>query len=145
MIRHGRTLVVVADGCEARCLEWKRDGALAEIPGWPLYHNEHDAPHVRDRPARVHESLGARRSAVVKRFPPREEEERRFLKRVAENLDGAVEKHAFEEIVIFAPPRALGHLRAELSETLRKRVRADRPVDLIDQTEAVIAEHLKSA
>ena len=96
-----------------------------------------------DRPGRVYQSTGARRSSV-EQFDRHAEAERLFLREVAARLDRAVLAGEVEDIVVVAPPRALGVLRAEFSHRVQAAVRGEIAKDLVgvpvDQILARITE-----
>jgi protein required for attachment to host cells len=144
MDNKARTWVLVADGGRVRCLEEKRRGAgLVELPAYAMTHDDADAPSDRDRPTRVHESLGQTRHSVEKALSPHEEEEHRFLLRVGARIGAASQRKLFDRLVIFAPPRALGWLRQALPEPTLRLVDGDRAIDVTGETADEIAARLK--
>lgn len=131
MIETGMTWVVVADGAQARLFEEPlRAGPLRERPEWALRQEHGDWPHARPHAATVHQRVASGRHAG-KEAKPSQEAERRFLARVAERLAAAAERHEFEGLVLIAPPRALGVLRAALSPALKARLEASEPHDRV--------------
>ena len=61
---------------------------------------------------------------------PHRHEERAFLHEVAAVLDEACDRGAFHNLIVVAPPKALGDLRAEFSDAVRERITAELPKDL---------------
>lgn len=115
------TLVVVADGRRARLLEQPRiDGPLHDRPEWLADVKEH---HDHAAPSHITHSGDARDRA-----------EKAFLTGLAKRLEGLAGKHHFDQIVLIAPPRALGHLREALSPNLAKKVVGSDPHERVDAT-----------
>jgi protein required for attachment to host cells len=75
---------------------------------------------VSDQRGATQSRPGGERSAFDRHTDPREVERVRFAREVAELL----EQEAPERIVIAAPPRFLGDLRAQLSERVHRAVLA---------------------
>jgi protein required for attachment to host cells len=73
---------------------------------------------------------------------PHEEEERRFLARASKAIAKAGEEGLFDQLVILAPPRALGTIRAELSYVTREKIAASDHVDVVRETVDQIRERL---
>ena len=115
------TLVVVADGRRARLLEQPRiDGPLHDRPEWLADVKEH---HDHAAPSHITHSGDARDRA-----------EKAFVTGLAKRLEGLAGKHHFDQIVLIAPPRALGHLREALSPNLAKKVVGSDPHERVDAT-----------
>ncbi len=94
-----------------------------------------------DRPGRVHQPFGTARSAVEEKDRHAAAEEA-FLGGLARRLDAAVSHHAVNDLVLVAPPRALGWLRQHLCADTLRAVRAELPRDLTHLTVGEIEEHL---
>lgn len=115
------TLVVVADGRRARLLEQLRiDGPLHDRPEWLADVKEH---HDHAAPSHITHSGDARDRA-----------EKAFLTGLAKRLEGLSAKHHFDQVILIAPPRALGHLREALSPGLIKKVVGSDPHERVDAT-----------
>ena len=115
------TLVVVADGRRARLLEQPRiDGPLHDRPEWLADVKEH---HDHAAPSHITHSGDAWDRA-----------EKAFLTGLAKRLEGLSAKHHFDQIILVAPPRALGHLRDALSPGLAKKVVGSDPHERVDAT-----------
>lgn len=142
---NGTTWVVVADGAHLRVFEERsRAAELRELADWTMRQESSDRPAATHHPATVHERAGSGRHAG-KEDNPAQEAESRFLARVAKRLQLAAERNEFHGLVLVAPPKALGILRAELGERLAGRVEASDPHDrIIDDAEAMRV-HLRHA
>lgn len=72
----------------------------------------------------------------------------RFAKDFAEILNKAVLKNAFDRLMLFAPPQAMGRLRDELRDDVRDKLVLEETSDLtnhpVEEIEQKIAEHFKT-
>ena len=75
-----------------------------------------------DRPGRTFDRRGAGRHAMELELDPKEREQLRFAKTIAEELEKGRLKHAFERLVLVAAPAFLGMLREDLGAPLRALV-----------------------
>lgn len=126
-----RTLVVVADGHRARLLEQPRiGGPLHDRPEWLAGLKEH---HAHTRGPVPHEG------------DPHDRAEHAFVKDLAQRLDAVVRDHAIDDLILIAPPRALGHLREELSKPLLGKVVGTDPHERVDATIMTLADVVHGA
>ena len=119
------TWVVVADCARARLFVHRGPGSgLAPL-------SDHDSiglgrVHGRDiagdRPGRTFDSAGAGRHALEPPTDPKTAEKRAFLHALAGEIDKGAACHAFDRLVLVAPPAALGGLRGALAKGSRRRV-----------------------
>jgi protein required for attachment to host cells len=138
----GSTLVVVADGAVARFLTRAREGArLVELADGAM-HNQ-PPPPMRDRPMRTQDRTGGRRHAIEARQNPRDAAEEDFLKQVAERALDQLASDKTARLVLCAPPRALGVLRAALTADARERLTLSWDKDITKETPAEIDARLK--
>lgn len=139
------TWFVVADGMRARILRRTDDRRLVPATDHDLYDA---AVHgfardlKSDAPGRVFDTGSGARHAVEPRHDPHEFEKERFGKYVASVINEAAARDAFEQLVLVAPPRALGVLRAALDERARGRILEEVPKDLTRAPLDRLAEHL---
>lgn len=135
--------VVVCDGAKEIILENIGDAAYPDLRTRTV--EEHADPRSRelgtDAPGRAFQSVGAMRSAVDE-IDWHDEEERRFLFRLADRLDKAVLSKAAKGLVIVAPPRALGALRKAYTKHIRDALIAEIDKDLVALPVSQIEEHL---
>ncbi|GGC96952.1 host attachment protein [Aquisalinus flavus] len=141
------TWVLVADGEKA--LFFRND----DIDSQPILNvirkEELDNPPTRDqaanRPGRFNDdgAGGAQRSAVQD-TDWHEFEKERFIGEIAERLNKAALKNAFDRLVVFAPPQALGELRDGFHKETRDRVVKEVSSDLtnhpVEKIEAKLSE-----
>jgi protein required for attachment to host cells len=127
------TWVVVADGAHARIYFNNGIGkGLAPVPGGTL-----DTPNLKgreivsDRPGRSFDSGGQGRHAMESDVDPQRHEETQFLRELAQLLEERAKSHAYDRLVLVAPPRALGALRQALAKNAQSRIVAEVDKDLV--------------
>lgn len=120
-MRDGPIYIVVADGAIARFLTRARPGVrLVESEDLRMHAPPADSP--RDRPVRVHDSLGAGRHGVESHQSPHEAAEADFLSSVLDRGVALMRANSHASLVLCAPPRALGLLRGKLPPDVRERL-----------------------
>ncbi len=138
MRMNGSTLILVADGRRARLYEEPRRGAdLIQRAAHDIADEDLYAP--QDRPPRTFESATPHRSAMEKR-DLHEAEEENFLRRVAGLVGEAM--GAFDHLVVIAPPRALGLLRAGLPEAAGAKIAHTLAKDVVSEDAVAIKRRL---
>lgn len=110
------TLVAVADGGTARFFTWpKASDHLAEQQD--LRMDISPAAPERGPSPRVQDSTGHHRHRVERRLSAHEENEERFLADVADRIVTVMmTKVSARSLILCAPPKALGVLRAALAK-----------------------------
>lgn len=125
-------LVVVGDGRKALFLRNRGSRAEPELAVESEY--SQDNPPTReigtDRPGRKHGSDGVSRSAIAE-TDQHQRGERQFAGRVADTLYQMGHANEFQTLVLVAPPKMLGDLRAQLHPEVAQRVIAEVPKDLV--------------
>jgi protein required for attachment to host cells len=126
------TWVVVADGARARLFANEGPGkGLTPIPNGDMAGDHQPARNINaDRPGRTFDSSGEARHAKEPSGDPHRNAKRDFAHLVAARLDDGNKQHAFDRLVLVAPPRALGDLRACLENGVRAKVSAELNKDL---------------
>ena len=143
MLQDGTAWMLVADGRRARVLVEQRRGADLEEPSdWAMEIGPDELYDPQDRPPRSFDRVGAGRHAMDGGRSLHEAEEEKFLKRVADRLGDAEKHNAFDHLIIAAPPRALGLLRAMLPPGAKSRIRADLSKDLLGESAVKLRERL---
>jgi protein required for attachment to host cells len=143
LVRRG-DWVVVCDGKKALVLENVGDTKILNLKAREV-HQQPD-PKTReqgtDKPGRSINSIDSRRSAM-EQTDWHDQEEERFLQRLASRLDAEVNAGNAKSVIMVAPPRALGVLRQAYSQNLRNVLRAEIDKDLVrmpvDQIEKYLA------
>jgi protein required for attachment to host cells len=124
-------LVLVSDGRRARFLRNKGTAAHPELVLETTL--DSDNPPTReqgtDRPGRSHAPDGRSRSAMEETDWHQQAEER-FAAQVANLLYHMEHAHKFDELVMVAPPKMLGDLRARLHREVADCVIAEVAKDL---------------
>lgn len=143
MLSSGSTWFLLADGRRARVLVEPRRGAALDAPAdLEMEISEDELYDAQDRPPRSFDRVGAGRHAMDKGRSLHEQEEEKFLKRVAARVGDAEKQRRFDHLVIAAPPRALGLLRNMLPASALRRIRAETPKDLLDEPRPQLRERL---
>jgi len=107
------TLVVAADGGTARFFTWPKpneyltehDDLRMEVP--PSKGERGPAPRVQD-------STGHHRHRIERRLTAHEANEKKFLADVACRIESLMVRFSATSLILCAPPKALGSLRAAL-------------------------------
>src|SRR5215831_8195536 len=103
--------VVVCDGKKALVLENAGDEKFLNLRTREVH--EHPDPKTHelgtDAPGRAFSPVGTERSAM-EQTDWHDQEEQRFLHKLAGHLDAAVNAHQAKALIMVAPPRALGVL-----------------------------------
>lgn len=125
-------LILVADGHRARLFEERvRGGSLTEVTDL-LGDLKHAGPRASSHAGRVHDRFGAG-SHTIESVKPKDKDEARFLESVASRLDGIMCEPG-HDLVLIAPPRALGRLKADLGAATLRRLKATEPRERTGQT-----------
>lgn len=140
---HPGQWVVVCDGTKALVLENVGDEMFPNLRTKEVYQQE--APLTReqgtDAPGRTFSSVGEARAAMDQ-TDWHAQDERRFLQKLADRLDAAVQAGEAKSLIIAAPPRALGALRQVYSRGLRGALAAEIDKDLVKMPVHEIEKHL---
>ncbi len=135
--------VVVCDGAKALVLENAGSRKTPNLKTREVY--EHDDPKTReigtDRPGRSVSSVGQGRSAI-EQADWHDQEEQRFLAKLAVRLDKAVLGGETPSLIVVAPPRAIGVLRREFTSHVRQAIRAEVEKDYVRMPVDEITRHL---
>lgn len=135
--------IVVCDGAKALVLE----NAGARMRPSLRTRDVFDQPGPKtselgtDKPGRSVSSVGSQRSAV-EQTDWHEQEEERFLKKLAGHLDKAILAGKTKSLIVVAPARALGVLRHTFTEHVRKAVEAEVEKNLVRMPVHEIERHL---
>ena len=144
MPRHRTTWIVMADGSRARIVKPR-----GEAPGFDIIIEVADEEArlptreiVSDKPGRMQESAYSGRHAEDPRSDAHQERKAQFLRSLAERLNRAAGAAQFDDLILFAPPRALGELRQALDGGARSRIKAEAAKDLTKLPLAELPQHL---
>jgi len=139
-----RTWILIADGARARVVVNDGPGSgIRELEGGEF--GQPDPPSREmgsDRPGRTFNSTGSVRHALAPRADPHRRSETQFAATLADYLDQAIRREAFDRLIIVAPPVCLGDLRAGLSEAVKGKVTAELNKDLTKVPNQDLVKHL---
>jgi protein required for attachment to host cells len=142
LVRRG-DWVVVCDGKKALVLENVGDTKVLNLKTREV-HEQPDAKTSEqgtDKPGRSVNSIDSRRSAM-EQTDWHDQEEERFLQRLASRLDAEIDAGNVKSVIVVAPPRALGVLRQAYSKNLRDVLRAEIDKDFVRMPVDEIEKHL---
>ena len=138
-----RALVLVGDG--RRALFLRNRGTPRHVELVVEREMEHEDARTRDlktdRPGRKPGSDGVSQSAIEE-VDRHQQAETRFAADVASALYQMENAHQFDELVVVAPPRMLGDLRAALHPEVEARVVAEVAKDLVSRPVPELAKLL---
>lgn len=124
--------IVVCDGNKALILENSGDKQYPDLRTREVFeqNNPKTSEQGTDRPGRSHSSAGPGRSAVGQ-TDWHDQAELKFLKQLAEKIHLAVHGGETKELVIVAPPRALGMIRENYTPAIKQALREEIDKDLV--------------
>lgn len=139
--------VLVADGAKARLLERVGpNGPLVPASAKCFSESEARIPTRdigADRPGRVHESADTTRHSMEPRVDWHRYAKGQFAGSVAGALDKAALKKKFDELVLVAPPQALGDLRSALGPHAKAMITGEIAKDLTNLPDHELGAHLE--
>jgi len=139
------TWILVADGARAHIVKNEGPGkGLAAVM-------DHDfaTSHVpsreygTDKPGRGFESADGARHGKEPRIDFHTYEKTRFAKMIADNLERAADRNAYDRLVLVAPPKTLGDLRKALGMEAGSRVSGELNKDLTHLDIHELSRHLE--
>jgi len=137
------TWVVVANGARTRVLEQRRRGApLCELPAWERQQTDEDRRHA-DHERFVQGQRFGLGQPTINRRDVVEEAERRFLARFATQLRLARAQRRYERLILIAPPRALGALKASLGRSCGRCIEHAEAHDRTESSPEVLRERIR--
>jgi protein required for attachment to host cells len=140
---HEGEWVVVCDGTKALVLENVGDAKFPNLKTKQVYQQSDPLTHEQgsDAPGRAINSIDGRRSAMEQTDWHTQQEER-FLRKLARQLDAAIDAGRTKSLIVVAPPRALGVLRQTYSHSVRSALRAEIDKDFVKLPVHEIEKHL---
>ncbi|WP_027527205.1 host attachment protein [Bradyrhizobium sp. Ec3.3] len=124
--------IVVCDGRKALILENIGDEMFPNLHTREVHEQPNPSTSAQgtDAPGTLHTALGGARSSV-EQTDWHDEAERAFLKSLAGRLDSAVASGETAALTMVASPRALGMIRADYSDAVRKALHGEVGKDLV--------------
>jgi protein required for attachment to host cells len=142
--------VVVTDGAQARFL--RPDHKASELlPAGPPEMTSSEAKTrssdlKSDRPGRsFSSSRSGQRHAIEPKHDHHKMEKHKLSAAVVDVLDRACSKHDFEDLIIVAPRRSMGEIRALLPERVRNCLREEIAKDLTKASPGELLNRVKPA
>jgi protein required for attachment to host cells len=135
--------VIVCDGKKALVLENAGDEKFLNLKTKEVHRHPDPKTHElgTDAPGRAFSSVGTERSAMEQTDWHTQEEDR-FLRKLTDRLDAAVNAGQAKSLIMVAPPRALSVLRQAYSHNLRVAIRAEIDEDFVRLPVHEIEKHL---
>jgi protein required for attachment to host cells len=135
--------VVVCDGGKALILENNGDKQYPDLRTREVFAQENPPTSEQgtDRPGRSHSSVGPGRSAVGQ-TDWHDQAEEKFLKDLIGKIHLAVHGGETKELVIVAPPRALGMIREHYTPAIKQVLLGEIDKDLVKIPVDQIEKHL---
>lgn len=139
-----KTWVLVADGARARVLESAGPGCglVAALNFDFAASRAPSRDYGSDRPGRGQGAGGTAGHAKPSKVDWHTFEKHLFAKELATALTAALGENAFDDLVLVAPPKALGELRLALGDALKARVTGEVGKDLTHVEVHDLAAHL---
>ena len=141
----GKTIwIVVAESARARIGSASgTKGKLREVAD--LSHPEsrlHDRELTSDGLGRAFDSHGQGRHSMEPATDPQDREAQAFAVEVARQVNRGRHEASFDSLVLMAPPKFLGRLRAELSKPARSALLAELDKNLVEADAKTLQRHL---
>ncbi len=140
-----RTWILIADGSRARILSNNGPGKGLEPVRDFEFEKGRLAPGeiMADRPGRTFDSSGPGRHAMAYPADPVREAQKRFAMQLIEFLNDELAGGAFDRLIITAPAKFLGDLRASISKPLETATIAEVRKDLTRLPNDKLPEHFE--
>ena len=138
------TWIVVADGAHANVYASQGPGKGVDEPAVREFVGDnHPSREIgSERPGRTVESVGGARHSIEPHSDPHRHNQQVLARDIAGFLDEAASRNAYDRLVIAAPPRALGDLRAGLSAKVQAKLVGDLNKDLMHLPPRDLPAHL---
>ena len=137
-----RTWIAAADGAHARILQHAKPAEGTKTIASEIFAETADFTRELgdDRPGRTFNSTGKMRHAIEPRCDLHEKHKEEFLRKFATHLDGALADDHYDQLILVAPPRVLGHLRKYLSHKVLNKVHGEILRDMAQRPDKEIAD-----
>lgn len=136
------TWILVCDSQQARVFEVAGQGRVDFLGdyGSELPPNREIAA---DRPGRTFDRAGPGRHAMEPRNDAHRQAKRNFLREMADRLDRSCRSGDFTDLVVIAPPTALGDLRAAFSKRIQSALVQEHAKEISGLSEHDLVDYLK--
>jgi len=142
LLRHGAWFAI-CDGKKALILENKGDATYPQLETRQVFEHDNPPSHLQGAapPGRALAGAGGRRAATEE-TDFHEQAEHAFLRHFAAELDGWTRHRGLRDLVLVAPPKALGLVRAALTGATRAVLVAEVDRDYVKLPLYEIEHHL---
>lgn len=142
-----KTWVLVADGARARILQSNGSGGgLSSALNFDFAASHAPSRDFgSDKPGRGQGAGGVAQHAKPPRVDWHTYEKHLFAKELAKALEEALRECAFDDLVLVAPPKALGELRQALANDVMSRVTSEIGKDLTHLSVHDVGRYLEDA
>lgn len=136
--------ILVADGARARMFSLvKGVGPMTEIEDFINPDGRLAGRDLsRERPPSVHDGFGAHRQSIEPQTSQRDKAAGQFARELNTVLEQGCLQRRYQDLVVMAPPRFLGTLKAALDKQVRACVVAELPKDLTEADSQAIYDHV---
>jgi len=140
------TWVVVASTARARVFELPKNHARAtEIADFVNPEGRMaDRDVLSDKPGRSFDSVGGQRHSLGKSVDPKQQQARRFAKKVVEFVQEGLRTNRFSDACVVAEPHFLGLLREQMGTALSRTIVEEVSKDLTRFDFESVRDHLVS-
>jgi protein required for attachment to host cells len=139
------TWILIADASRARILKNDGPGLGLDAVEDMVFEGENRRVQdiLADKPGRSFDSAGGGRHAMEYKSDAKHEDERAFADLLVSVLQEAQGRKHYDQLILIAPPKMLGDLRAALPEALKAVTCAEINKDLTQIPNGEMADHLK--
>jgi protein required for attachment to host cells len=143
-MKHSTTWVLVADAGRARILvQSGPDKSLSPVESLSFEHALPKSSDIaRDSLPRTFDSIGPGRHAIAPKSDPQRSEKLVFARELAQVLETGLTNHAYDKLIIVAPPQMIGDMRANLSDAVRRHLERELVADLTHASNSDIAQRI---
>jgi protein required for attachment to host cells len=140
------TWVLVADGVHGAIYANRGPGqGLEELAVHKFIGDKHPTREINaDRPGRTFNSMGEQRHAKEPHTDAHRHAQQVLAHEIAKYLDHAVGRGEYDRLVVAAPPRTLGDLRAEFSARVQAKLAGELNKDLTHFPAINLPEHFEA-
>lgn len=138
------TWILIADGARARLLANKGRGTGLEpaLDQEFIGNNLPSRDLTSDKPGRTFDSGGQGRHSMEPPTDPQRHEQQLFARNLCDLLEEKQKLDAFDRLVVVAPPKTLGDLRAGFSKAVTARITGELNKDLTKTSVHELPKHL---
>ena len=138
------TWILIADASRARILKNDGPGRGLDAIEDMIFQGENRKLKdiMADKPGRSYDSVGGGRHAMEYKSDAEHEDERAFANTLITVLQEAHGRKDYDQLILIAPPKMLGDIRAVLPDTLKAVTSAEINKDLTHIPNSDMADHL---